>query len=69
MKNKQKIKLNSWYVLGFLDAESSFTVVIHKNKKMRTGWEVRASFVLGLNKKEKKINRTYTILFWNRTNL
>jgi hypothetical protein len=24
---------------------------------------------LGLNKKEKKINRTYTILFWNRTNL
>jgi len=37
MKNQKTIKLNSWYVLGFLEGESSFVVVIHKNKKMRTG--------------------------------
>ncbi len=44
--------LNAYFVTGFADAESSFVISIHKNKKLKIGWEVRASFQISLHQKD-----------------
>jgi len=52
-------KLNPYWVTGFSDAESSFQLIIHKNSKVKIGWNVRLSFSIHLHKKD--INILYTI--------
>lgn len=47
--------LDSWYVTGFFDGESTFVVSVQQNSKMKTGWECRAWFILGLNRKDKNL--------------
>jgi hypothetical protein len=46
------IKLNPWFVTGFIDAEGCFCSTIYKNKKLKTGWRVLSYFEIGLNQKD-----------------
>ena len=46
------IKLNPWWVLGFVDGEGCFMVSILKDKNRKTGWEVKPSFGISLHVKD-----------------
>jgi len=46
-------KLNPWFITGFADAESSFSVFVIKKSTLRVGWELSASFQIGLDAKDK----------------
>jgi len=47
-------KLNPFYITGFAEGEGSFYVGILP-RKMKNGWEVRPSFSLSQNEKDKKL--------------
>jgi hypothetical protein len=47
--------LNPWFITGFADAESCFTLSVVKNNKMKAGWHVKQSFQIGLHQKDKAI--------------
>jgi len=47
--------LNPYFITGIADAESSFSISIAKNAKLKTGWRVKASFEIGLNTKDSLI--------------
>ncbi len=47
-------KLNPFYITGFTEGEGSFYVGILP-RKMNTGWEVRPSFSLSQNEKDKAL--------------
>lgn len=44
------IKLNPWWVIGFVDG--CFTISILKDKNRKTGWDVKPSFSLSLHIKD-----------------
>jgi hypothetical protein len=44
--------LNPYFVTGFCDAESSFQVLVIKNKNSRLGWTVRLFFTIGLHTRD-----------------
>ena len=44
--------LNPWFLTGFSDAESSFSILIQPNLKYKTKWRVKAVFAIGLHKKD-----------------
>ena len=44
--------LNPWYLTGFSDAESNFTVRIIKSNSVKVGWTVQLVFQIGLHKKD-----------------
>lgn len=44
--------LNPWFISGFSDAESSFSILIQPNSKYGTGWRVKPIFAIGLHKKD-----------------
>ena len=54
-ENTQKLVINPWFVTGFADAESCFTVSIVSNNKMKAGWHVRQSFEIELHQKDKTL--------------
>jgi len=43
-------KMNPWFITGFADAESSFSILIQHNVKYQTNWRVKAIFAIGLQK-------------------
>jgi len=45
-------QLNPYFVTGFCDAESSFQVLVSKNKNTRLGWTVRLFFTIGLHSRD-----------------
>ena len=45
-------KLNPWFISGLIDAEGSFTLVICKNQKRKSGWRTDAKFQIGLYKQD-----------------
>ena len=47
-----KHKLDSFYVSGFCDADSSFTVSVLRKSNMKTGWGVLARLIITLHKKD-----------------
>lgn len=53
--------LNPWFVTGFCDAESCFTIRITKSKTHLMGWQVQPCFSIGLEQRDlallKKYNR------------
>jgi hypothetical protein len=49
MKNS---KLNPYFITGFSDWESSFSVSIYKDKDYKTGWRVNPGFSIGLHCKD-----------------
>jgi hypothetical protein len=44
--------LNPWFVTGFSDGESNFTVRITKSNSVKIGWTVQPVFQIGLHKKD-----------------
>jgi len=45
--------LHPYCTTGFADGESSFSVVIRKNRLCKTGWRVDVSFSIGLHEKDR----------------
>lgn len=45
-------KLNPYYVTGFVDGEGSFIVGVNPNSKHSTGYRVKATFSIGLHKRD-----------------
>ena len=43
------------WITGLVDGEGSFVILFSPNRKFKTGWEVRPSFALSLNKKNRGI--------------
>jgi len=50
-----KIKLNPYFITGFVDAEASFIISIRKNSNYKTGWKIEARFQIGLHQKDRAI--------------
>lgn len=44
-----------WFLTGFSDAESCFSINIFKNIKSNFGWKIQAVFTIGLHKKDTVI--------------
>ena len=44
--------LHPWFITGFADAESSFSIIFRPNNKLKTGWSVEACFSIGLHNKD-----------------
>jgi len=58
MKNEVKnldsmVRLNPYFITGFADGESNFTVSICKDSERKLGWRVRVAFQIGLDSKDK----------------
>ena len=53
LKDNQEINLG--WLIGFIDGEGCFNVSILKHKNIKTGWQVRLIFSIGLHEKDKTI--------------
>jgi hypothetical protein len=55
--NKTQIQLtiNPWFLTGFSDGEACFMINIYKSHKHEAGWGARATFQIGLHKKDLPI--------------
>lgn len=51
--NLKNIKLNPYFVTGFADGESCFTINIYRDKLQKQGFRVKACFVIGLHEKDR----------------
>lgn len=51
--NKYRDKLNPYFITGFSDAESSFSIGLYKDDKRKTGWIVALEFTIALHEKEE----------------
>ena len=45
-------QLNPYFITGFCDAESSFQIVIIRNKNSKLGWSVQPFFTIGLHSRD-----------------
>lgn len=45
-------KLNPWWVTGFCDGESSFSILIRKSKTHKLGWSVELCFQIDIHRKD-----------------
>ena len=50
-----KSNLNHWFVTGFCDAESSFSVLIQRNNRYMSGWRVKMVFAIALHNKDREL--------------
>ena len=46
---------NPWFITGFSDAESSFSILIQANSQYTTGWRIKPVFAIGLHKKDLEL--------------
>ena len=53
--SKNNIKLNPWFIIGFIDGEGCFFINVTKNKKYKTDFKVELSLVIMLHKKDKAL--------------
>lgn len=51
----KKSKLNPWFITGFSDAESSFSILVQPNSKHKTNWRIKAIFSISLHRKDTEI--------------
>ena len=51
----KNIKLDPWWVTGFIDGEGSFIISIVRNKLRKIGWEVQLLFSINLHVKDISI--------------
>lgn len=49
---KDKVKIDPWFLTGFIDAEGTFIVPIRPKTDYKCGWEVLSEFKLGLHLKD-----------------
>lgn len=63
-ENPEK-KLDPWFVTGFADAESSFSMSVFKSKTAAIGWTIEPCFIITLHKKDiellKKIKNFFGV--------
>lgn len=52
---KSNYSLNPWFITGFVDGEGSFIILINKNSRLKTGWEVKLKFSITVHQKDKAI--------------
>jgi hypothetical protein len=50
-----RVPLDPWYVTGLVEGEGCFCIALAARPKMRTGLEVRPSFSLSLNEKDREL--------------
>jgi LAGLIDADG endonuclease len=48
-------KLNSYFVSGLIDAEGSFSIIINKDIRYKTGWHVRSLFQIVLHSRDSSL--------------
>lgn len=56
-------KLNPWFVTGFADAESSFTMSVFKSKTAAIGWTIEPCFIITLHKKDLELLKKIKLFF------
>ena len=52
---QQNLKINPWFVTGFVDAEGCFHVSITENKELNLGWRVQSRFQISLHTKDRPV--------------
>ena len=52
---QQNLKINPWFVTGFVDAEGCFQVSITENKELNLGWRVQSRFQISLHTKDRSV--------------
>jgi hypothetical protein len=52
LEDKFREKLHPFFVTGFVDAEGCFFIGINRQKSNKLGWQVRATFKIGLHSKD-----------------
>jgi hypothetical protein len=50
--SNNKVKLDPWFLTGFIDAEGTFIVPLRPKNDFKCGWEVLSEFKLGLHLKD-----------------
>lgn len=50
--SNNKVKLDPWFLTGFIDAEGTFIVPLRPKSDFKCGWEVQSEFKLGLHLKD-----------------
>ena len=55
LKPKIKPAIDPWFLTGFADGESCFSIGLYRNNKKKLGWAVQISFVLVLHTKDLSI--------------
>ena len=59
--------LNPWFITGFADGESTFSVSIVKDNRLRTGQQVQPHFAINLHIKDLELlNRIQSFCSWCR---
>lgn len=57
------IKLNPWFVTGFADAESSFSMSVFKSKTAAIGWTIEPCFIITLHIKDIELLNKIQLFF------
>ena len=57
------IKLSPWFVTGFADAESSFSMSVFKSKTAAVGWAIEPCFIITLHKKDIELLNKIQLFF------
>lgn len=53
--NYDSNQLNPWFITGFADAESAFSILVQPRLDSKTKWRIKAIFAISLNKKDLAI--------------
>ena len=53
--NLRSTQLNPWFITGFSDAESSFSISIKPDVRLKTKWRISPVFIIQLHKKDFEI--------------
>lgn len=53
--NNKNTNLDPWFITGFFDAESCFTIGVTKDNKYTTGWRVKLLISLSLHEKDEDL--------------
>lgn len=53
--NKRIVSVDPWFITGLYDAESSFVVVILKNPRYKSGWNVQARVQIKMHEKDRAL--------------
>jgi hypothetical protein len=57
------VKLNPWFVTGFIDAEGCFQISIRQDKKYKTNWRVSLTFQIKLHVKDIALLNNFKYTF------
>jgi len=64
-KNNNSYYLNPYYITGFTDGEGCFSLSLHQEKRMFTGWQIKPIFSIALHNRDinilEAIQRTFGV--------